>query len=367
MKIMILSGAAPTLLFFRAEMMLALLEKGHEVIAAAPEPREEWADKFEHLGLKYLSLPHIDKTGTNPLKDFLGFFSIMQIIRREKPAKIFAYQAKPIIYGTLAAWVLGIKEVYLMMGGLGSVLRSEQKSMLKNILQLQYKIAFKKCKKVFFQNRDDYAWMLQKGLVKAEQVQMVKGSGVNLAKFPAKPIQNFPVFLFVGRLIRDKGVLEYLEAAKIVKSKYPTAKVQLVGYFDTNPTALSPKEIQAYLDQGVVEYLGATNDVRPFLENASVFVLPSYHEGIPKSVLEAMATGRPIITTDAPGCKETVLEGVNGFLIPVKDTEKLAEKMIWMIENKEQAIKMGEQSVRICQENFDVRQVNEVIFKTMNL
>jgi glycosyltransferase involved in cell wall biosynthesis len=196
---------------------------------------------------------------------------------------------------------------------------------------------------------------------------MVKGSGVNMDKFKNKPIQDYPVFLFVGRLIRDKGVLEYIEAAKLVKRRYPEAKIQIVGYFDTNPTAISPKEFHSYLDNGMIEYLGATDDVRPFLEKSSVFVLPSYHEGIPKSVLEAMAMGRPIITTDAPGCKETVLEGVNGFLVPVKDSEKLAEKMIWMIENKDKAIKMGQQSVRICKENFDVKKVNEVLLKTMNL
>ncbi|MGI6144493.1 MAG: glycosyltransferase family 4 protein [Clostridia bacterium] len=369
MKIMILAGDARTLLYFREEMILAMLDKGHEVIAAAPQPIGEWAGKFsfQRKGFKCLSLPQIDKTGTNPFKDILGFFSIMRVLQREKPDKIFTYQAKTIIYGTLAAWFLGIEEVYILMGGLGSILRNEKKSMIKKILQLQYKLAFKKCKKVFFQNADDYNLMLQEGLVETERVQMVKGSGVNMDKFTYTPIQDFPVFLFVGRLIRDKGVLEYIAAAKLVKKRYPEAKFQIVGYFDTNPTALSPEEFHSCLDDGLIEYLGEAADVRPFLAKSSVFVLPSYHEGIPKSVLEAMAMGRPIITTDAPGCKDTVIDGVNGFLVPVKNSEKLAEKMIWMIENKDKAMKMGQASVRICQENFEVSKVNEVLLKTMNL
>lgn len=368
MKVIVLSSYAPTLFFFREEMMKEMINSGHEVVAVAPEKESEWKDRFNKIGVKYISIPNVERTGTNPIKDILGLFSIYKVLKRERPNKIFTYQAKTIIYGAIAAKLLGIKEVYAMMGGLGSVFRNNKKiSVTRGIMEIQYKIAFKFCKKVFFQNNDDCNLMLQGKIVHQNQIQMINGSGVNLNKFKRKNMSQFPVFLFVGRIIKDKGILEYIEAAKKVKHKYPNARVQIVGYFDTNPTAIQKEDIQKYIDDGTIEYLGETDDVRPFLEKCSVFVLPSYHEGTPKSVLEAMATGRPIITTDAPGCRETVIDGVNGFLVPVKNSNMLAEKMIWMIENKDKSIKMGEKSYEICKKKFDVNLVNEVILKTMNL
>jgi glycosyltransferase involved in cell wall biosynthesis len=367
MKIMILSSYAPTLLFFREDMMIAMKKRGHEVIAVAPEAEEEWGKRFKKIGIKYVSINGIDRTGTNPFKDIIGFFNLLKTIMREKPDKIFAYQAKTIIYGLIAAKLSGIKESFAMMGGLGSVFRNNGKSLAREIMKMEYKLAFYFSKKVFFQNKDDIYEVVNNGLIKKEKIIMVNGSGVNLEKFKEKSLPENPVFLFVGRIIRDKGIIEYIDAAKIVREKHPNAKIQIVGYFDTNPTAIKEEEIYKQVNDGIIEYLGSTNDVRPFLENCSVFVLPSYHEGTPKSVLEAMATGRPIITTNAPGCRETVINGVNGFLVPVKNAELLAEKMIWMIENKVEAKKMGKESLRICREKFDVKKVNNHIFNTMNL
>lgn len=367
MRIMILSSYAPTLFFFREDMMAAMMENGHEIIAAAPESEEEWADKFKERNIKYVSIKGIERTSTNPIKDVIGFFSILKSITKEKPEKIFTYQAKTVIYGCIAAKIAGVKKIYALMGGLGSVFRNNKKSFARNIMKIEYNVAFKYCDKVFFQNKDDSKEMLDIGLVKKEQIVMINGSGVNMIKFSEKPIPKEPVFLFIGRIIKDKGVAEYIEAAEIVKEKYSEAKIQIVGYFDTNPTAIKKEEIQPYIDKGIIEYLGSTDDVRPFLERCSVFVLPSYHEGTPKSVLEAMATGRPIITTDAPGCRETVVDGVNGFLVPVKNSKVLAEKMIWMIEHREEAEIMGQKSLEICKEKFDVNKVNEVILKTMEL
>lgn len=368
MRIMVLSSYAPTLFFFREDMMTAMINNGHEVIAAAPESEEEWEDKFRKRNIKYVSIKGIERTSTNPVKDIIGFFSIFRAIIKEKPDKIFAYQAKTVIYGCIAGKFARVKEIYALMGGLGSVFRNkDKKNFARNIMRIEYKVAFKCCNKVFFQNKDDYNEMRDIGLIKEEQVVMINGSGVNMAKFIEKPIPSDPVFLFIGRIIRDKGVVEYIKAAEIVKEKCPQARIQLVGYFDTNPTAIKQEEIQPYIDKGIIEYLGSTNDVRPFLEKCSFYVLPSYHEGTPKSVLEAMATGRPIITTDAPGCRETVIDGVNGFLIPVKNSGALAEKMIWMIENHNEVEKMGRESRRICEEKFDVNKVNEVILKTMKL
>jgi glycosyltransferase involved in cell wall biosynthesis len=348
-------------------MMNSLVKNGHEVIAAAPESEKEWGQKFNERKIKYVSIEGIERTGTNPIKDIIGFISLLNVIRKVKPDKIFTYQAKTIIYGSIAANILGVKEVYALMGGLGSVFRNNTKSLAREILKFEYKIAFYCCRKVFFQNKDDVGEIIKAGLINKSKVTMINGSGVNLDKFGEKPNPYNQGFLFVGRIIRDKGIREYLEASKIVKEKYPSAKIQIVGYFDTNPTAIKEEEIFEYVNKGLIEYLGPTNDVRPFLQNSSVYVLPSYHEGTPKSVLEAMATGRPIITTDAPGCKETVVDGLNGFLVPVKNSVMLAEKMIWMIEHPKAAEKMGKESLKICKEKYDVNKVNNVIFKTMNL
>lgn len=366
-KIMILSSYAPSVFFFRKEMIAVMQERGHDVIVAAPERGMNWNDRFEEIGVQYYSINDIEKTGKNPFKDLKGLYSILRLLLEIKPDKVFTYQAKTNIYGTIAARSAAIKEIYVLMGGLGSVLRNGEKNPIKTILKLEYKLTFALSKKIFLQNRDDLKLLLDNDLVKRDKVTMINGSGVNLDSFTEKSFVSKKVFLLIARIIKDKGILEYINAAKIVKEKYPKTRIQLLGYFDTNPTAIKREEIQHYVNEGIIEYLGSTDDVRPYLEKCSVFVLPSYHEGTPKSVLEAMATARPIITTDAPGCRETVIDGVNGFLVPVKSVEKLAEKMIWMIEHQKKAEEMGKEGRRICEDKFDVKKVNKVILDTMDL
>ena len=367
MKVMILSSFAAANFYFREDMIKAIVDKGHEVVVAAPEPVEDWKDRFFEIGVKYVSISHLEKNGVNPFKDTLAFFSLLDSIRKEKPDKIFAYHAKTIVYGTVAASILGVKDIYIFFGGLGSVINGNENGLISKILRLQYKAAIKRSRKVFLQNEDDIKKLLSLKLVKEEQIVRINGSGVNLEKFQKKPLPEDFTFLFVGRIIRDKGVLEYINAAKEVKTIYPNIRVQIIGYFDTNPSAITLDDLKPYIEDGTIEYLGYHEDVRPFLEKCTVFVLPSYHEGTPKSVLEAMAIGRPIITTDTVGCRETVINGLNGFLVPVKDSNALADRMIWMIENPEQLKEMAKESRKLCEEKFDVRKVNEVILSTMGL
>ena len=367
MKVMILSSFAAANFYFREDMIKAIVDKGHEVVVAAPEPVEDWKDRFFEIGVKYVSISHLEKNGVNPFKDTLAFFSLLDSIRKEKPDKIFAYHAKTIVYGTVAASILGVKDIYIFFGGLGSVINGNGNGLISKILRLQYKAAIKRSRKVFLQNEDDIKKLLSLKLVKEEQIVRINGSGVNLEKFQKKPLPEDFTFLFVGRIIRDKGVLEYINAAKEVKTIYPNIRVQIIGYFDTNPSAITLDDLKPYIEDGTIEYLGYHEDVRPFLEKCTVFVLPSYHEGTPKSVLEAMAIGRPIITTDTVGCRETVINGLNGFLVPVKDSNALADRMIWMIENPEQLREMAKESRKLCEEKFDVRKVNEVILSTMGL
>lgn len=369
MKVLVLSSSAFSLVNFRAEMMQAMTACGCEVHAAAPEVPEEWQDKLHALGVRYHRI-QVERTGANPLQDIRSFFSILGILRDVKPERLFLYQAKTIIYGALAAQMLGIPS-FALLAGLGSAYRMGdlncKRRLIKLILRVQYRAALACCSKVFFQNTSDRDEFINSGLVRAGQVVMINGSGVNLDRFRPAPLPQEMTFIFVARLIRDKGLFEYLEAARRVQKEYPEVKFLLVGPFDTNPTAITPAELQPFLDAQVAEYCGFVEDVRPLLAQSSVFVLPSYHEGTPKSALEAMAMARPVIMTDVPGCRETVRDGENGFLVPAKDVGALVEKMNYFIATPSACAMMGQASRAYCKEKFDVAQVNRVILEAMGL
>lgn len=368
MKIAVLSSHTPSLLWFRMDMMKCFIQHGHDVIAVGNESEAEWSDKFFECGIRYIQAS-IQRNGTNPIKDIQTLKSLKTILAKEKPDKIFSYQAKTVIYGGIAAHRLKIEEVYPLIAGVGSVFLSNsfKARIVQSILKAEYRIGMKHAKKIFFQNQDDVSTFVEGKIIKKENVVMLHGSGVNLEKFTVAPLPNEKAFLCISRLIRDKGVIEYLEAARIVKAKYPDTRFLLVGPFDSNPSAIRPDELQKYIDSGNVEYYGEQSDVRPYLNQCSVFVLPSYREGTPKTVLEAMASCRAVITTDAPGCRETVCDGINGFLVPIKDVNTLAGKMIELINNPETVQKMALAGRKIVEEKFDVSIVNDTICKTMNL
>lgn len=368
MKILVLSSHTPSLFWFRMDMMVSFQERGHSIIAVAQDTEQKWNDKFLEYGIKYRHV-YVKRNGTNPFSDFKTFKELDQLLKEEKPDKIFVYQAKTIIYGALAASKNNIKDVYPLMAGLGSIFRGDglKNKILKRILEFQYKIAFKKSRKVIFQNSDDINTFLNRNLLKKSQIERINGSGVNLEKFQSVPIPNSPTFLYIGRLIRDKGIIEYLEACKLLKKKHSNIRCLLVGPFDTNPSSIKPEELKIYTDNSIIQYYGEQKDVRPFIAMCSTYVLPSYHEGTPKSVLEAMAAGRAIITTDAPGCRETVEDGVNGFLVEVKNVNQLIEKMEFLILNPEINNKMGQESLRIVKDKYDVKKVNSEIIQIMGL
>lgn len=367
MKILVLAHEAYSIVNFRGDMIKAMVSRGHSVVAAAPE--KGYDKHLKNIGAEYKSVP-FNRTSTNPLHDLNLIKKYSSILQAEAPDVVFAYAIKPVIYSSIAAKLIGFdNNMYAMIPGAGYVFYGKglKSSIIRMISTLLYRIACAKYSKVFFQNTDDINEFVKRNLISEDKCIKINGSGVSVDKFKPQPLPKENVFLFIGRLIRDKGLIEYMKAARKVKKDYPSARFLIVGPFDTNPTAIKEDDIAPYIEDGSVEYLGKTSDVRPFLKRCSAFVLPSYHEGTPRSVLEAMATARPIITTDAPGCRETVEDGVNGFLVPVKDVEQLAEKMIWMIEHKEKARKMGQKSRRICEEKYDVNKVNKVILDTMNL
>lgn len=368
MKIAVLSSHTPSLFWFRMDLMKDFIFHGHSVIALGPDPESNWKSKFEEHGIRYQQI-FVERNGINPFCDLRTYRDLKRFMKAEKPDKVFAYQAKTVIYGSLAAKANRITEVFLLIAGLGSIFRGEglKQKIIKIFLKTEYRIACKASKKVFFHNSDDKNEFVNNGIIEEEKSVIINGSGVNLERFKPEPLTNKPAFLFIGRLIKDKGVMEYLEACKRIRYEYPQLRCLLVGPFDSNPSALQPNELQPFIDEGIIEYYGEQADVRPYLEQCSTYVLPSYHEGTPKTVLEAMATGRSVITSDAPGCRETVINGYNGFLVPIKDIGVLVDKMRILIEDQETNKTMSERSLEIAKEKYDVILVNKSIMKTMGL
>ena len=368
MKVMVLSSFTTSLFWFRIDMMKSFINAGCEVVAVGDGSEAEWAEKFQKIGVRYRQIP-VERNGTNPLHDLKTLKALYRLLKEEQPDKIFSYKAKTVIYGGIAARRLGIEEVYPMIAGVGSVFLGDglKKKLIRAVLVTEYKLGLKKAKKVFFQNRDDLAVFTGHGILPESKVVMLHGSGVNLDKFPPTDLPEKAGFLCISRLIRDKGVCEYLDAARDIRKRHPDIKCVLVGPFDTNPSAIKPEDLQPYIDDGSIEYVGEQKDVYPYLKACTAYVLPSHHEGTPKTVLEAMASSRAIITTDAPGCRETVTDGVNGYLVPVRDVSAIVDAMEKMIADPVKTAGMAKAARILAEEKYDVNKVNLTIRRTMGI
>ncbi|MGB9975785.1 glycosyltransferase family 4 protein [Thermovenabulum sp.] len=368
-KIIVVSHYTKSLINFRGDLIKSISKLGHDVIALGPEKGYE--NELKKLGAEFIQIP-LDRTGGNPAKDLKTLLSLIKVINKIEPDIVLSYAIKPVIYGSLAARILKVEAVYSMITGLGYVFTRDKgkEGILKKVVKILYKEALKNNKAVFFQNPDDMEFFRsEKILDNRTQAVLINGSGVNIDRFyyvspPIKPLS----FLLIARLIWDKGIGVYVEAARKLKSRHPEVSFKLLGPFDSNPAAIKKNDVEKWISEGIIEYLGETEDVRPYIANSSVYVLPSYYrEGTPRSILEAMAMGRPIITTNAPGCKETVKEGVNGFLVPTKDPYSLARAMEKFIQNPDLIISMGKESRKIAEMKYDVNTVNNIILKTMSL
>lgn len=364
----VLSSHTPSIFWFRMEMMQEFRKRGWQVYAVGNEPETKWAEQFREKDIVYRQI-QVERNGVNPIHDIKSLSSIKKVLREIRPDKIFCFQAKTIIYGSIAANALGITEVYPLIAGVGSAFLSDSpKARLVRIaLTTEYRYALRKCPVVFFQNEDDEQLFRRFRMITNQKTVRLHGSGVNLERFRVLPLPEKTAFLCISRLIRDKGVMEYLEACRMLKQTNPDVRCMLVGPYDSNPSAIKPEELQPYIDSGVVEYFGEQKDVRPYLAQASVFVLPSYREGTPKTVLEAMACGRAVITTDAPGCRETVKDGENGFLVPVKDTRAICVAMQILIAEQKLCEMMGQKGREFAEGEFDIQQVNREICQAMNV
>lgn len=369
MKVCVITAATNTIPRFRIDMIDEFVRRGCEVVVFGDEPLEWWNNFFDEHSVTYRTYS-VSRNGMNPISDLATKTELKRLLADERPDKVWTYQAKPNIYGCMAAHELGIRDVYVMMGGLGSVFRAtDAKSRLVcAIVSAEYRHAIRYAKAVFFQNMEDVKVFEGLRILERDKVVLTRGSGVNVSVYPQRNFPSQMRFLFVGRLVRGKGVLDYLDAARIVKKAHPEVCFDLVGPFDSNPTAVRPEDIQPYIEEGIVDFHGEQKNVQPFYEASSAFVLPSYYgEGTPKSALEAMATGRPLIVADAVGCREVVREGVNGFLVPPQDSEAIAGAMTRLIKESGLKERMGAESRKMAEGVFNVRKVNDTICETMGI
>lgn len=355
--VVVLASYAPSLVLFRAALLTALTRRNYRVVAAGP-PCADTEHKLRTMGVEYARVVG-SRTSLNPVGDVSYFLRLTALLRRLRPVAIISYTAKPVIWGSLAATVAGVSRRLAMVTGIGSILADRDGATrgIARILMLLYRAALGACHRVAFQNPDDQADFIAQRLVAPGKCFQVNGSGVPLEQFKAAPVPQQPVFLLIARLIADKGIREYAAAARVLKQRFPAARFRLVGWFDENPTALRREEVDEWVALGHIEYAGHLSDVRPEIAAAMVYVLPSYREGTPRTVLEAMAMGRAIVTTDVPGCRQTVQDGSNGYLVPARDVDALAAAMERFLLNPSLAVTMGERSRELALSKFDADKV----------
>lgn len=368
-KIIVLGSFAESLINFRGSLLKRMVENDFEVFACAPKASLDLQEKLKVIGVKYQSIP-IDRVGLNPIRDLYTIFRLISLFRAIKPDVVLCYTIKPVIYGSFVGHIIGVPQIFSMITGLGYTFSDGgvKEWLIYTFVRFLYKLSISFNKRVFFQNPDDRDLFLKLGLIESfEKAVLINGSGVDLDFFHIVPFPDDVSFLLIARLIKDKGILEYINAIKIVKKKYSQVRFRLVGWIDEGPQGISNTDLDSWIKELTIEYLGRLYNVRPAIADASVYILPSYHEGTPRTVLEAMAMGRPIITTDAPGCRETVEHGKNGFLIPIKNSEALAKAMEKFIRNPTLIEKMGKESRKIAEDKYDVHKVNKVIMVAMGL
>lgn len=370
MKVLVVAGYVGSIVRFRGALIDLLLKQGMEVHIACPEINSD--PGIVHLltskGVLLHEIP-LYRTGTNPLRDLTTLYALIQLMRNVKPSVILAYTIKPVIYGLLAAWFVKVPKRFALITGLGyTFVDNNSRSLIRRIVQSLYKYALAKADIVFFQNPDDEALFQLLGVISPDAVsRVVNGSGVDISEYRVAELPKKLNFLLIARLLGDKGVREYVQASSIVKSNYPNTRFSLVGWIDENPDSIDQSELDKWVEEGAVDFNGRLQDVRPAIADSSVYVLPSYREGTPRTVLEAMAMGRPVITTDAPGCRETVIEGVNGFLVPVKSVDALVIAMTKFIESPSLISTMGRNSRKIALDKYDVDKVNAYMLKEMRI
>jgi len=374
LKISILGTIATNSLIFRRELILKLAALGHVVHVFCVDYTGETRQQMQALGATPVDYS-LSRAGLNPLADLATIWQLRKLLKEIKPDVVLSCFVKPSIYGSIAARMAGVPKRIAMLEGLGFVFTdlpaglSFKQIILRKIQIFLYWLALPSINVIVFLNPDDPEDLLGKNNLKAKRVEVLGGIGLDLSLFkysapPAPPVR----FIFIARLLAEKGIFEYIEAAKRVKADFPFSEFIVLGGVDeANPGGLKHADLQELLDSGVITYPGYVNNVKDWIAGSSVFVLPSYREGVPRSTQEAMAMGRAVITTDVPGCRETVVDGVNGFLVPKWDVDALVDKMTYFIRNPGSIKIMGLESHKMAVDKFDAEKVNFRLVKIMGL
>ena len=366
-KIILASRCAWTLYNFRAGLLRALKKEGHIVIGGGAGG-DGFEDYIMDLGVPFVSLP-VDRQGINLPADLKLLWTLYRWYQRERPAIVHHFTIKPVIYGSIAARLAGVPRIINTVTGLGYVFIEDDVTWLRYIVKKLYSIALACADFTFFQNRDDLTYFLSHGLVQVEKAGLLPGSGVDCSFFSPVLVGRSPdapiTFLMVARLLREKGVEEFVEAARLVKETFPMARFQLLGPRDErNPTVVSVSDLARWQEDKIITWLGETTDVRPIMAQADVVVLPSYREGTPRALLEAAAMAKPIITSETVGCREVVEDGVNGFLVPVKNVQALTKAMIHLIQDSALRERMGKAGRAKVEQEFEERSVIKKVMES---
>lgn len=372
-RFLVVGALARSLVLFRGPLLESLVASGWGVHAAA-NALDEDPETIAALSVLEVT-PHtlsIERTGMNVVADLITLRAMVRLFRRIRPQAMLAYTIKPVVWGMIAGWITRVPRRYALITGLGYSFTGQAKGkrrLVRAIARNLYRVALSCSHGIFFQNPDDAALFAELDLLPADvPVTIVNGSGVDLRHYQPQPFPKHPLrFLLIARLLGDKGVREYAEAAAIIRSQHPNVEFHLVGGGDTNPNAIDLDELSDWQNDSTIIYHGEQADVRPHLANCHIYVLPSYREGTPRTVLEAMAMGRPIVTTDAPGCRETVVHGENGFLVPVRAPDALAAAMKRFIDSPDLIQTMGSKSLEIVRSKYDVNKVSASMIASMEL
>ena len=360
-RILLICVSSRNVITFRTGLIAALQENGYDVSIVAFD--DEYASEIKELGASFYCLDDSNRS-LSPLKLFTLKRKYRRLIEKIAPDIVFTFMLKPNTFGVLAAKKAGVKRIYAMVEGAGDVFiyNTWKWKLVRAFVCRLYKKSFRIARRVFFLNSDDQAEFTGRKLVKPERCELVHGVGVDTERFAYTPVKNGRTFLMIARMLRTKGVFEYCEAARQVKKQYPDAEFLYVG----EEGGVTKRDIQEYLDDGSVKYLGATHDVRPYLYNCTVCVLPSYREGFPMSIMEAASVGRAILTYNSIGCKEAVKDGYNGFVVERRSIQPLAEKMIYFLENPEETVRMGKNSREMAEKEFDRKIVNRKVMDVLS-
>lgn len=372
-RIAFITSQAFSLHNFRGPLIRSLIAKGVTVYALAPDYDDASRSEVLALGAEPLDAS-MSRAGMNPLKDAYDIWRLSQQLRDLRVDACFTYFIKPVIYGTLAAALAGVPNRFAMIEGAGYVFNQQDdlhfsRRLLRSVVMWLYRLALSMAQRVFLLNQDDRSLFVETGMVAVDKVVLLDGIGVDLNYFSPRPTQLGPLcFMMAARLLREKGVCDFVAAARIVKLQHPDVRFLLLGSVDVNPDSLSQAEIDAWVTEGVIECPGHVADIREWIAQASVFVLPSYYrEGVPRSIMEAMAMQRPIITTDTVGCRDMVVDGVNGFKVPIRNPEILAKTMLAFVEQPEWIDTMGRESRLMAEIKYDVNKINAEILSEMKI